>query len=108
MKKHKLDKLNILTIKNNEQFQTKIICQKRWDFFNEEEFWTEVFTGQKFSKEDVLKFNISIENFSEYFYDLVDNCKEYKFSKFELLTYYNKLNKLELLNTIEENNIKKM
>ena len=55
---------------------------------------------------DILKKDIIEEDFSDYYPDLVKKCKGYKFSKIELLSYYDELNKIELLTNIDEEDIK--
>ena len=108
MKKYKLDNLKVLTIQNNENIlhnQTKLICESHWDVFNNEFYWKEIFTGQKFTKSDHLKTNFSIDPFWLFFPSLMEICKECKFSKIELLPYYNELNKVELLSNTDEKDI---
>ena len=109
MKKYKLSKLKILTIQNNEKIlhdKTKIICEHLFNVFTEEYYFKEIFTEEKITMSDILKKDIIEEDFSDYYPDLVKKCKGYKFSKIELLSYYDELNKIELLTNIDEEDIK--
>ena len=103
VKKYQISDLIVITIPNKECaiLNNKIICECVFDFIRGKGFYKEIFTKEKINNQDILK----IENFSDYLPPIL-RINNPGYTKKQLLKYYNDMNMVNLLENIDEEDIK--